>query len=156
VKDRHNGNILLDSKGHLVHIDFGFMLQSAPGGINFESVPFKLTQEYLDIMGGTNSEIFDYFKSLLIKGLLELRKHLEDILTIIEICMKGSQMPCFVKPDTLFSEIRNRISLKYNVSTKTDSEGYFELVDRIVKGSANAWRTYQYDTFQKMTNGIER
>lgn len=66
IKDRHNGNIMLDDVGHVVHIDFGFMLSNSPGGVNFESAPFKLTRELLEVMDsnseGKASELFDYFK----------------------------------------------------------------------------------------------
>jgi len=39
----------LDEEGHIIHIDFGFMLSNSPGGVNFESAPFKLTRELLEV-----------------------------------------------------------------------------------------------------------
>ena len=45
IKDRHNGNILLDEEGYVVHIDFGYFLSSYPGNIlDIERAPFKLTE----------------------------------------------------------------------------------------------------------------
>jgi phosphatidylinositol kinase/protein kinase (PI-3 family) len=67
IKDRHNANILLDNQGHIIHIDFGFMLSNSPGGnFNFENAPFKLTQEMIEMMGGEESELFNYFKVLIL------------------------------------------------------------------------------------------
>ena len=40
---------MLDEEGHIIHIDFGFMLSNSPGGVNFESAPFKLTRELLEV-----------------------------------------------------------------------------------------------------------
>ena len=36
--------------GHIIHIDFGFMLSNSPGNINFESAPFKLTNVIISIL----------------------------------------------------------------------------------------------------------
>ncbi|KAJ6677832.1 hypothetical protein OIU85_008415 [Salix viminalis] len=89
VKDRHNGNLLMDEDGHIIHIDFGFMLSNSPGGVNFESAPFKLTRELLEVMDsdaeGIPSEFFDYFKVLCIQGFLTCRKHAERIILLVEM-----------------------------------------------------------------------
>lgn len=68
IKDRHNANLLIDKQGHIVHIDFGFLLSNAPGkGIRFESAPFKLTNEFVEILGGVKSRTFLYFRDLMIE-----------------------------------------------------------------------------------------
>jgi len=68
IKDRHNGNILIDNEGHIIHIDFGFMLSNSPGrGIKFEKAPFKLTNDLVDCMGGVNSSNFNKYRKLVWK-----------------------------------------------------------------------------------------
>ena len=64
LKDRHNGNVLIDNEGHIIHIDFGFMLSNSPGSVGFEAAPFKLTHEYVDVLGGVESADFADFKRL--------------------------------------------------------------------------------------------
>ncbi|KAJ2394896.1 phosphatidylinositol-4- kinase, partial [Coemansia sp. RSA 2559] len=82
-KDRHNGNIMLDDQGHIVHIDFGFILDIAPGGITFESAPFKLTTEYVQVMGGSaDAQPYKLFCELCIKAYLASRPYAEMIIQI--------------------------------------------------------------------------
>ena len=63
VADRHNGNIIVDKDGHIIHIDFGFILTSSPGGhMDFEKSPFKLTEEYVEVLDGLESEYTDHYR----------------------------------------------------------------------------------------------
>ena len=111
IKDRHNGNIMLHAMGHVVHIDFGFLLSCSPGGnMNFEAAPFKLTSEYVDLMGGTRSATFARFRDLVIKGFLAARKHADKLLVLAELSLEGSgrSMPCFRAGRATIDDLRAR------------------------------------------------
>lgn len=64
----------MDNLGHLVHIDFGFILEISPGGnLGFESAAFKLSHEMtqlLDPGGNRTSPQFKNFQDLCIRGYL--------------------------------------------------------------------------------------
>ena len=98
LKDRHNGNILLDMEGHIIHIDFGFILGMAPGGVNFEKSPFKFTKEYLDFIGGKKAnKLYEHFGLLFAQGMAALRDKLDELVLILEIMMEESDLDCFRK-----------------------------------------------------------
>jgi phosphatidylinositol 4-kinase len=150
-KDRHNANILLDEAGHVVHIDFGFMLSNSPGGINFERAPFKLTREFLEVMDsdadGKSSELFDYFKILCIQVFLSCRKHAQHILDLVDM-MQHSAFPCFGGGPRVINAFKKRFHLA------ATEEECIEIVLNLISDSMDAWRTRQYDYYQRVLNGI--
>ncbi|EAR89476.2 phosphatidylinositol 4-kinase (macronuclear) [Tetrahymena thermophila SB210] len=146
IKDRHNGNILIDNQGHIIHIDFGFTLSIAPGGIKFETAHFKLTNEYVALMGGRNSDQFGYYKSLLVRAFIEIKKHVNTICNLVQIMCDQSNLPCFDEFDMI--QFRGRFKENF-----TDKE-FIDYVDELIKGSCDKWSTNQYDKFQLMQNGI--
>nr|DBA13827.1 TPA: hypothetical protein GDO54_004863 [Pyxicephalus adspersus] len=147
VKDRHNGNILLDAEGHIIHIDFGFILSSSPRNLGFETSAFKLTSEFVDVMGGLNGDMFNYYKMLMLQGLIAARKHMDRVVQIVEIMQQGSQLPCFHGSST----IRN---LKERFHMNMTEEQLQLLVEQMVDGSMRSITTKLYDGFQYLTNGI--
>ncbi|KAH7069501.1 hypothetical protein FB567DRAFT_540259 [Paraphoma chrysanthemicola] len=145
-KDRHNGNIMIDDAGHIIHIDFGFIFDIAPGGIKFERAPFKLTAEMIAVMGGsTTSQPYRWFEELTIKAFLAARQHASHLSHIVEV-MLDSGLPCF-KPETL-KNFRDRFVLE------RDERGAAEYMRECVRRSAGSSSTGVYDRFQLITNGI--
>lgn len=148
LKDRHNGNILLDTRGRLVHIDFGFVLGFATGGsFSLEQwAPFKFTKNMLDLIGDINRFI-DAFANALIAA----RDILDEVATLIEIMQFKSSFPCFTQAN-----------LHVNAAQQFRDRHFPHLDDTQLRAKAAVLvhqaldnkGTYLYDVFQKKTNGI--
>jgi phosphatidylinositol 4-kinase len=151
IKDRHNGNILIDKEGHIIHIDFGFLLGIAPGGsFSIESAPFKLTEEMVDVFGGLESPLFSEFLKVFTSGFLALKANSETILSTIALMAQQSTFPCFTGRDAnqILDKLRGRFRHDLNVS-----ETVQHCLDLIIQSYGN-YGTKQYDNFQWLTNGI--
>lgn len=167
-KDRHNGNIMVDDAGHIIHIDFGFCFDIAPGGVSFERAPFKLSAEMSRVMSGThdpahhqggtsglnlpgssrnptNTQPYKWFESLVVKAFLASRPYSTKLAHIVSL-MLDSGLPCF-KPETL-KNFRDRFVLD---KSERDAAEYMR---ELVRKSYMSVSTKGYDQFQLMTNGI--
>jgi len=151
LKDRHNGNILLDSTGRICHIDYGFMLSNSPGGnMGFESSPFKFQEDFITLLGGEEqeSEHYSYFQLLMIRGFLEARKHVRKFCLLARIMFRGSHMGCFVNGEQTILDLRDRF-----LPDASHDQVITKVMELIEESSCN-WRTTQYDNLQRITNGI--
>ncbi|GEQ67449.1 hypothetical protein JCM33374_g1114 [Metschnikowia sp. JCM 33374] len=145
-KDRHNGNIMYDDRGHILHIDFGFCFDIVPGGVKFEVAPFKLTKEMVMVLGGSDTtQAYQWFEDLCIKGFLACRPYMETIVRCVTPMLE-SGLPCF--KDTTIKKLRKRF-----VPGKGEREAA-QHFKGLIKKSYESFYTTGYDEFQRLTNGI--
>ncbi|KHG20990.1 Phosphatidylinositol 4-kinase alpha -like protein [Gossypium arboreum] len=151
-KDRHNGNLLFDSAGRLVHIDFGFIFEISPGGnMRFESAHFKLSHEMtqlLDPSGVMKSETWDNFVSLCIKGYLASRRYMNGIINTV-LLMLDSGLPCFSRGDPI-GNLRKRF---HPEMSEREAANFMKSV---CVDAYNKWTTAGYDLIQYLQQGIEK
>jgi phosphatidylinositol 4-kinase len=146
---------MLDRSGHVIHIDFGFMLSNSPGGNwGWESAPFKLTAEYVAVMGGVSSDLFAYFRMLVTRGFLEARAHVDEFCALVAVHANTSRMPCFSGPAGIGAGAAvDAMRARFAMHLRSESE-VEKFVDQLIDNSINNYRTRQYDRFQKIVSGI--
>nr|ACS29265.1 pik1 [Clavispora lusitaniae] len=149
IKDRHNGNIMLDNEGHIMHIDFGFILSNSPGSVGFEAAPFKLSLEYVDVLGGVDSVYFRLFTQLCQQAFLALRESCDTLINLVDIMQKDSSLPCFK------SGTQTKVLLKQRLQLDLSDEECNNFVESVLIGkSMGSMYTRLYDQFQLLTQGI--
>ncbi|KAE9409758.1 hypothetical protein BT96DRAFT_962286 [Gymnopus androsaceus JB14] len=146
IKDRHNGNIMIDGEGHIVHIDFGFLFDIGPGGVKFEPSSFKLNHEMIVLMGGRYSQGYQLFQHLTVKAFLAIRPYADQLVETVQL-MLGTGLPSF-KGEGTIKRLRDRYALGLNERQAA------EYMMGVIKNAHENMRSTVYDEFQRLQNGI--
>jgi phosphatidylinositol 4-kinase len=151
LKDRHNGNILLHANGSVIHIDFGFLLSNSPGkNMGFEAAPFKLTGEWVELMGGIGSPWFRYYRTLVVRGFQEARRHRDKVLLIVHAAYRGvgGSFPCFRAGESTVEAMRQRFQ------PDMTQQQYARYAANLIDNALDNWTTGAYDCYQRCCLGI--
>eukprot|EP00478_Filoreta_tenera_P005268 GABV01006240.1.p1 GENE.GABV01006240.1~~GABV01006240.1.p1 ORF type:complete len:109 (+),score=16.57 GABV01006240.1:72-398(+) len=107
-------------------------------------------------MGGEeDSEAFDYFKVLCMRGFLEARKHMEKFCSLVSIMTQGPPMPCWGGVSRDRAEVGIVEPLRQRFFPDADEGQVVEHVYQLIEESIDNWRTWNYDLFQSIVVGIK-
>lgn len=155
IKDRHNANILLDREGHIMHIDFGFVLGDTPkmGKVPLfsERAPFKLTAEFWDVIGGwnySNGGLGVKFCKMFEEAFFCAAMHSEELVTLIESAILN-----LTQDGSVARIVANGVRDRLRMRGERNSVEQKTFIMDLVNTALTSWGTSTYDWLQKSMNG---
>jgi phosphatidylinositol 4-kinase len=150
IKDRHNANILMDREGHIMHIDFGFVLGETPkmGKLPLfsERAPFKLSAEFWEVIGGWAS--FKRFCEMFEAAYAVASAHSDEICSLVEAAiMNVSRNTDLAR--SIADGVRGRMQMK------ADPKEQKIFIINIVNDAITSWGTSTYDWLQRSMHGYQ-
>lgn len=157
IKDRHNANILLDRDGHIMHIDFGFVLGDTPRmgkvPIFSERAPFKLSNEFWEVLGGWNfakGGLGVRFCKMFEEAFACASTHSEELASLVEgIMLTLNDNPAEAKINA--QRVRSRLRMRGAPNSPQQKAFIVDLVNTAL----TSWGTSTYDWLQKNMNGYQ-
>ena len=93
---------------------------------------FKLSAHILEVMGGIDSENWQYFLNLLADGLIEARKHCDTLVTLIKIMGWNATFPCFRQSGGIEKIVKD---LRERMLPSVSGERMPHVIERLTKSS---------------------
>jgi phosphatidylinositol 4-kinase len=157
IKDRHNANILLDREGHIMHIDFGFVLGDTPkmGKVPLfsERAPFKLSTEFWEVLGGWNFHeggLGVKFCRMFEIAFACASAHVEEIASVVEGAMLNlSRDPNAAR--AVANGVRSRLRMRGPAGSVQQKTFIMDLINNAL----TSWGTSTYDWLQKYMNDYQ-
>lgn len=157
VKDRHNANILMDRLGHIMHIDFGFVLGDTPkmGKVPLfsERAPFKLSKEFWDVLGGWDTRqggLGVKFCKMLELAFECASRHSDELAALTEATMLSlNSSPAIARATA--QGVRSRLRMRGPPGSVAQINF---ILDR-VNAAQTSWGTSTYDWLQRSMNGYQ-
>ena len=155
VKDRHNANILIDRLGHIIHIDFGFVLGDTPkmGKVPLfnERAPFKLSADFWEVLGGWNYNsggLGVRFCKMFEIAFACASSHAEEIAALTEATMLSLDAnPRAAR--AMANGVRSRLKMRGPLASREQKMFVIDLVN----AALSSWGTPIYDLLQRSMNG---
>ena len=140
VGDRNLCNILVHDEGHLIHIDYSYLLGHDP---KWQKVEMRITPGMLDMLGGMNSVEYQQLQILCTSMFKQVRKY--SFFWSAFIHYLSNTKPAIVKYYGKKIHIKTHIEQRLMLNSSSEQINMF-IIDTVNKNSGSSLMSYISDT----------